>query len=88
MGHGLALITVDERAAGAKWSCTCGACGFCWPDGWAADDDLRAAALYAVAQDGHRRHVAAAIITEAGGWECDAFTPRRHYYCGTHRWVC
>lgn len=86
IAHGLGLITVDPKAAGAKWTCSCGACGFCYPDGWNADRDLAAAALYAVAQDCHRRHVAAAITAEPPTPRADfTFPPRLRTFC-PHRW--
>lgn len=81
MSHGLSLITVDKRAAGARWSCSCGACGFCWPDGpFDQDDDSRAAGLYVAAQDAHRRHVAGALIADSPV-NCDRMRRRLSWYC-------
>lgn len=77
MAHALGVVTVGQRAEGAKWTCSCGACGFCWPDGWTPDEDQRALALWADAQEAHRHH--AMTATPPG---CD---PRMHrrtwWYC-------
>lgn len=83
MAHGLSLITVDKRAAAAQWNCSCGACGFCWPDvPYDHDVDSRSISLYMDAQEAHRRHVAGALIADSRRpVNCERMRRRISWYC-------
>lgn len=82
IAHSLGLIVVGKRCEAARWSCSCGACGFCYPDAWTADEWERASALYADAQEAHRRHVAGCLVSDHAGRSC-RFIPRWRHYCRT-----